>query len=111
MDEEIDTESIKDLNAQIDVYEKTLQSNNEQIARFKDDMVKAKEEDRFQDAAIAQNGIEVLSDNNKNIEQSIYDTRTLIEEREAQNEEIIFEHFRKNTPALVSQEVVGDLET
>ncbi len=85
VDQDIDTESLKDLSAQIEASKKTLKSNNAQIAQLRDQMAKAKEEDRFQDAAIAQNGIEVLVENNKTVERSIEDTQSLMKEREAQN--------------------------
>lgn len=51
VEQDIDTEALKDLGAYIEACKKTLKSNNEQIAQLRDQMAKAKEEDRFQDAA------------------------------------------------------------
>ena len=95
---DIDHDSIKTLHKQIEDSKKTIEANTEQIAQLQADMEKAKSENRFQDAATAQNGVQPLLDANKNLEQSIIDTKSLIKEKEAQNAEIALKNWETRLP-------------
>ena len=104
---DIDHDSIKTLQGQIQDSKKTIEANTEQITQLQAGMEKAKSENRFQDAATAQNGMQLLLDANKNLEQSIIDTESLIEEKEAHNAEIALKYWEtrlQNAPELMSRQ-------